>query len=211
MKKSTIAACLVLAGVLFLFMTGNAAGLPKLSEKQIKQLEKGDLVKIHAGKKKSGGYLGGKSFILLEDDLDTCHRVMVDIKNYYFFYDDTLIETKIVKKEKNTRIIKMVYGKGPVKMTYYARYTLNKKKHFIKFRLAEEYDNDMKKALGYIKFTPYEDGRTLMTNVSLVKFEDKLIWKVFGKKIANGMLKLPKYLKKFLATPKSKKYRLARN
>lgn len=194
------------------FLAGQAMGsLPKLSEKQLAQLEAGDLVKVPVSKKKSSGYLGGKSYILLEAKPSTCYNIMVDLKNYYFFYDDTLIEAKVLKKEKNTRTIKMVYGKGPVKMTYHAKYTLVPKKSYIKFKLDEGYQNDLTDAMGYMKFTSYDDTRILMTNATYVRFEEKVVWNLFGKKIANGMLKLPKYLKKFLATPESKKYKVASN
>ncbi len=197
--------------VLF-FLAGQAmGGLPKLSEKQLAQLESGDLVKVPVSKKKGSGYLGGKSYILLEANPSTCYKIMVDLKNYYFFYDDTLIEAKVLKKDGNIRTIKMVYGKGPVKMTYHAKYTLLPKKNYIKFKLDESYENDLLDAMGYMKFTPYDDTRILMTNATYVRFEEKVVWNLFGKKIANGMLKLPKYLKKFLATPESKKYKVASN
>ena len=202
------------AGVLLVafFLAGQAmGGLPKLTEKQLAKLEAGDLVKVPVSKKKSSGYLGGKSYILLEANPSTCYKIMVDLKNYYFFYDDTLIEAKVVKKDNNTRTIRMVYGKGPVKMTYHAKYSLYPKKNTIKFKLDEGYDNDLLDAMGYIKFIPYDDSRILMTNATYVRFEEKIVWNLFGKKIANGMLKLPKYLKKFLATPESKKYKVASN
>ena len=126
---------------------------------------------------------------------------------YYQYF----IEAKVVKKDKNTRTIRMVYGKGPVKMTYHAKYSLYPKKNIIKFKLDEGYENDLIDAMGYIKFIPYDDSRILMNNATYVRFEEKVVWNLFGKKIANGMLKLPKYLKKFLTTPESKKYKVASN
>ena len=135
---------------------------------------------------------------------------MADIKNYYFFYDDTLIEADVISKEGNKQLIKMVYGKGPAKLTYYANYTMMKKKRTIKFKVDKSYDNDLVDALGYLKFARYDDERTLMTNITMVDLGDGLISKIFGGKITNGMLKLPKYLKKFLATPAAKKYKKAK-
>jgi hypothetical protein len=207
MKKSLPITCSIAAGMILLFTAGSARGLPKLSDKIKKRLEAGNLVKIPI----RGDALGGKSFILLDDSPDTCYRAVVDLDNYYYFYDDTLISAKLLKKEKNKQTVKMVYGKGPVTMTYHARYTLNSKKSFVKFNLDDDYENDLVRAFGYIRFMPYNEEKTLMINATVIEFEEKLVWKVFGKKITNGMLKLPKYLRRFLTTPKSKKYRVAAN
>ncbi|MFH1434613.1 MAG: hypothetical protein ABIJ56_02740 [Pseudomonadota bacterium] len=200
----------VIACTLFLFPAGNADGLPKFTDEQIGILESGDLLKLPVNKNKSAGYSGGKSYILVKADQDTCFRIMADIKNYYFFYDDTLIEARVVSKEGNKQLIKMVYGKGPAKLTYYANYTMMKKNHTIKFKVDRSYDNDLADALGYLKFARYDDERTLMTNVTMVDLGEGLISKIFGNKITNGMLKLPKYLKKFLATPAAKKFTTAK-
>ena len=207
MGKRRMGIMVVIAGALLLFTAGNAAGLPKFTDEQIKILESGDLLKIPVNKKKSAGYSGGKSYILVKADKGTCFRIMADIKNYYFFYDDTLIEAKVVSKEGNKKLVKMVYGKGPAKLTYYANYTMMKNKHTIKFKVDKSYDNDLVDALGYLKFARYDDERTLMTNITMVDLGDGLIARIFGGKITNGMLKLPKYLKKFLTTPSAKKYR----
>lgn len=197
---------------IFAFIAFNfkAACLPKFSPEQIKILEKGDLLKLPISPKKSGGFIGGRSYILIKDDIDTCFKVVLDLKNYYIFYDDTLIETRIINKNKNKFLVKMVYGKGPIKMTYYADYIANPKNHSIKFTLNKNYPNDVKDARGYIKFSRYDEERVLMTNVTLVEFGNSIILKIFGNKIVNGMLKLPKYVKRFLATPEANKYRIAK-
>ena len=205
MKRKRATVMSVMAGLAVVLMAGPAPGAPpNLTEKQIKQLESGSIVKVPV---KGGGYLGGKSYILLQEGEKTCYNIVADLKNYYYFYDDTLIEATVVKKEGGKRTVRMVYGKGPVKLTYHARFSLNPTKYLIKFTLDKNYNNDVLDAKGFISFVPYDQGRILMTNASLVKFEDKVVWKVFGKKIANGMLRLPKYVKKFLATPQANKYK----
>jgi hypothetical protein len=205
MKRPRVTVISVMAGLAVVFVAGPApGGAANFTEKQIKQLESGSIVKVPV---KGGGYLGGKSYILLQESEKTCYNIVADLKNYYFFYDDTLIEATVVKKESGKRTVRMVYGKGPVKMTYHAKFSLNPDKYVIKFTLDRDYPNDVLDAKGFISFTRYDQDRILMINASLVKFEDKVIWKVFGKKIANGMLRLPKYVKKFLATPQANKYK----
>jgi len=193
------AACMLLPARLF--------SLPAFTDEQKQKLEAGELVKVPSGAKKSAGYTGGKSYILLGESIDACYKAMADIKNYYFFYDDTLIEAKVLTSEGDARLIKMTYGKGPVKMSYHAAYKLNAKNHTITYKLDKSLPNDLDDATGAIKFAQYDEKRVLMTNVVLVDFGDSVVSKLFGGKIANGMLKLPKYLKNFFATPAAAKYR----
>ena len=86
---------IIIAACSFLFLEESASGLPKFTDEQIMILESGDLLKVPVNKAKSSGYRGGKSYILVKADKSTCFRIMADIKNYYFFYDDTLIEANL--------------------------------------------------------------------------------------------------------------------
>jgi hypothetical protein len=206
-KGKTILAITIAA--LFLLSLQKPADAVKFTDKQKKILESGALLKLPVDPKKTGGYKGGKSYILVKDDVDTCYRVMADLKNYYYFYDDTLIEAQVVKKDKNMKLIKMVYGKGPVKMKYHAWYTMLVKQHTIKYKIDQSMDNDMKDGYGYVKFSEYDETRVLMSNVVMVDFVDSILWKILGDKITTGMMRLPDYLKRFLSTPEAEKYRKA--
>ncbi len=199
----------VMLTALFLLSVERPAGAVKFTDKQKKILESGKLLKIPVDPKKSSGYKGGKSYILVEDDIRTCYEVMADLKNYYYFYDDTLIEASVVKKVKNMKLIKMVYGKGPVRMKYHAWYTMIPKQNTIKYTIDQTMDNDLKDGYGYIKFSQYEYDKTkvLMSNVVMVDFAESFIWKVLGDKITAGMMRLPDYLKRFLGTPQAANYR----
>jgi len=179
----------------------------KFTEEEKQILEEGKLLKKPVNPNQSSGYRGGKSYILIEDDIEVCYRAMTDLKNYYYFYDDTLIEASILKKEQNKMLIKMVYGKGPIKTKYHAWYTMLPGQHTIKYKVEPNLQNDLRDGYGYLKFSKYDDKRVLMTNVVMVDFSDNILWKLLGNKITTGMMRLPEYLKRFLKTPESKKYR----
>jgi hypothetical protein len=155
--------------------------------------------------KEGKGYIGGNSYGLLDEDIEKAWNAIQDARVYAKIYPTT-IESKTVKKKGNKQIVKMVQGNKMVKTTYYLNYKSNHGKYKLSWKLNKTMPHDIADSRGYFQFSTYKDGRTLMKMSTVLDLGNELIEKLFGEKIAAGLLRLPQKFRKFLAKPEAKKY-----
>ncbi len=182
-----------------------AASAGSLSKDQVKELEDGKVIMIHMDEQEGKGYIGGNSYGLLDEDIEKAWNAIQDARVYAKIYPTT-IESKTVKKKGNKQIVKMVQGNKMVKATYYLNYTSNHDQYKLSWKLNKTMPHDIADSRGYFQFSTYKDGRTLMKMSTVLDLGNEIIEKLFGEKIAAGLLRLPKKFRKFLAKPEAKKY-----
>jgi len=183
----------------------SAAAAKGLSKDQVQQLEDGKVIMIHMDKDDGKGYIGGNSYGLMDEDIEKAWNAIQDARVYAKIYPTT-IESKTVKKKGNKQIVKMVQGNKMVKATYYLNYTSDHEDYKLSWKLNKSMPHDIADSRGYFQFSTYKDGRTLMKMSTVLDLGNELIEKLFGEKIAAGLLRLPKKFRKFLAKPEAKKY-----
>jgi hypothetical protein len=194
-------ATLILAAAVLFPVAVESKGL---SKGQVNELEEGKLVMVHLDDK-GKGYIGGNSYGLLDEDLDKCWNAIQDARVYAKIYPTTL-ESKTVKKKGNKSIVKMVQGNKVVQATYYLNYTADPENYKLSWKLNKTMPHDIADSRGYFQFSTYKDGRVLMKMSTVLDLGSSMVEKLFGEKIAVGLLKLPKKFRKFLAKPVADKY-----
>lgn len=202
MREARTGAAVALACALATLCTAASAG--GLSKDQVKDLEKGKVIMIHL-EGESQGYIGGNSYGLLDEEIDKAWNAIQDARVYAIIYPTTL-ESKTIKKKGNKQIVKMVQGNKMVKATYYLNYTADEAKYKLSWKLNKSMPSDIADSRGFFQFSKYKDGRTLMQMSSILDLGNEVIQKLFGEKIAAGMLRLPKKFRKYLAKPEAQKY-----
>ncbi|MBW2261260.1 MAG: hypothetical protein JRG91_04735, partial [Deltaproteobacteria bacterium] len=81
----------------------------------------------------------------------------------------------------------------------YVSYRTNAKKHRLSWRLDKSRKSDITETRGSIRFSRYQDGRTLMTMTTLLDIGNEFIEKMFGDRVAKGLLYLPYKFRKHLS------------
>lgn len=196
---------IVVAALLALFLPHGQARAKGLTKDQVQKLEDGKVVMIHLDEGGSKGYIGGNSYGLMDEDIEKAWNAIQDARVYARIYPTT-IESKTVKKKGNKQIVKMVQGNKMVQATYYLNYLANHDEHKLSWKLNKSMPHDIADSRGYFKFSTYKDGRTLMKMSTVLDLGNEIVEKLFGEKIAAGLLRLPKKFRKFLAKPEAKKY-----
>jgi ribosome-associated toxin RatA of RatAB toxin-antitoxin module len=176
-----------------------------LTQEQIAEMEDGTCIRIKLEKDEQKGFIGGTSYALIDQDIDKIWNAITDADVYPKIYPTT-IESKTVYEKGNKSLVKMVQGNKVVKATYFLDYTTNDKKHKLSWKLNKSKPHDIHDSRGYFRFAPYKDGRILMKMVTVVDLGNAVIEKLFGNKIARGMLKLPMKFRRFLKKPEADKY-----
>jgi hypothetical protein len=115
----------------------------------------------------------------------------------------------VVKKQGNKQIVKMVQGNKLVKATYYLNYKAEPGTYKLSWKLNKSMPHDISDSRGFFQFSKYKDGRTLMKMSTILDLGNEAVEKLFGEKIAAGLLRLPKKFRKYLATPEAGKYVMA--
>lgn len=174
----------------------------KLTDEEVERLEAGKVIMLPFDKKK---YLGGHSYILLDEKLSKSWKAIQDARVYEEIYPTTK-ESKVVEQGENSSVVKMVQKQGAYKITYYLDYTSDPKIHKLSWDLNKDKPHDINHSSGHFKFSKYKDGRTLMKMYTKLDLGSKFIKTFFGKRIAAGLLRLPKKFRKFLAKPEADKY-----
>ncbi|MBW2260627.1 MAG: hypothetical protein JRG91_01535 [Deltaproteobacteria bacterium] len=182
-----------------------AATAKSMSKDQVKKVEDGKVIMIHMKEKAWKGYIGGNSYGLMDEDIEKAWNAIQDARIYAKIYPTT-IESKTVKKKGNKQIVKMVQGNKMVKATYYLNYLSDHENYKLSWKLNKTMPHDIADSRGYFQFSTYKDGRTLMKMSTVLDLGNEIIEKLFGEKIAAGLLRLPKKFRKFLAKPEAKKY-----
>lgn len=194
-----------IALILVLLVATPAASAKSLSKKQVEELEDGKIIMIHMGEKEGKGYIGGNSYCLMDEDIGKAWNAIQDARVYAKIYPTT-VESKTVKKKGNKQIVKMVQGNKLVQTTYYLNYKASHTKYKLSWKLNKNMPHDIADSRGYFQFTTYKDGRLLMKMSTVLDLGNAMIEKLFGEKIAAGLLRLPKKFRKFLGKPEANKY-----
>jgi ribosomal protein L22 len=202
MREARFAALVALALAVATLSTAASAG--SLTKDQVKDLEQGKVIMVHI-EGKGTGYIGGNSYGLMDEDIDKAWNAIQDARVYALIYPTTL-ESKVIKKKGNKQIVKMVQGNKLVKATYYLNYTADEKAYKLSWKLNKSMPSDIADSRGHFQFSKYKDGRTLMTMSTILDLGNEVVEKLFGEKIAAGLLRLPKKFRKYLAKPEAQKY-----
>lgn len=189
----------------FTLLAPQAAQAKKLSNKQVGELEDGKLIMIHLDEDSGKGYIGGTSYGLIDEDMDKAWNAIRDANVYPKIYPTTM-KSETVYKKGNKSIVRMVQGNKVVKATYYLNYKVDEENYKLSWKLNKSKPHDINDSRGYFQFSEYKDGRILMKMTSVLDIGNDIIEKLFGEKIAVGMLKMPKKFRKFLAKPVANKY-----
>jgi len=191
--------------LLLAFLAMDPAWAAGLTEKQIGDLEEGETVMIKLDADEGKGYIGGTSYGLMDHDIDKAWSAIQDPKVYPKIYPTTL-ESELVEAQGNKSIVKMVQGNQVVNATYYLQYKSYPGKYKLTWKLDDTRPHDIADCRGYFRFSRYEDGRTLMKMTTVLDLGNAAVEKLFGDKIAKGILKMPKKFRKFLDKPVAAKY-----
>ncbi|MBW2263568.1 MAG: hypothetical protein JRG91_16525, partial [Deltaproteobacteria bacterium] len=143
-----------------------------LTNEELKRLESGQQVMILLDDDPE--YVGGSSHILIEDDIKTAWTVVQDPAIFEKLYPSVL-ESKIVSRTDGATTIKMVHGNKLVKAVCYVSYRTNAKKHRLSWRLDKSRKSDITETRGSIRFSQYQDGRTLITMTTLLGIGNEFI------------------------------------
>ncbi len=178
------------------------AGARSLTNKEVKRLESGQQVMILLDD--DPDFVGGSSLILLEEDIEKAWTTVQDPSIFVELYP-TVLESKVVSRTEEGTTVKMVHGNKLVKAVCYVTYRANAEKHRLSWRLDKTRKSDISDTTGSIRFSRYEDGRTLMTMTTLLDIGNEFIEKMFGDRVAKGLLYLPykfrKHLSRLSSTP----------
>jgi hypothetical protein len=166
-----------------------------LTIKEVKRLESGKQVMILLDD--DPDYVGGSSQILIEEDIETAWTVVQDPAIFAELYP-TVLESKVVSRTDGATTIKMVHGNKLVKAVCYVSYRTNSEKRRLSWRLDKTRKSDIAETVGSIRFSRYQDGRTLMTMTTLLDIGNEFIEKMFGDRVAKGLLYLPYKFRKHL-------------
>lgn len=167
-----------------------------LTNKEVKRLESGEQVMILL--ENDPEYVGGSSHILIEEEIETAWTEVQDPAIFEELYP-TVLESKVVSRTDGATTIKMVHGNKLVKAVCYVSYRANSEKHRLSWRLDKTRKSDISETQGSIRFSRYKDGRTLMTMTTLLDIGNELIEKMFGDRVAKGLLYLPYKFRKHLS------------
>jgi hypothetical protein len=175
------------------------AGARPLTVKEVERLEQGWPILILLD---GDEYLGGSSYILLEQDIDTAWNAIQDPGMYSEIYP-TVHESKVVGSEGDDVVVKMVHGNKVVKAICYLSYRADSEKYKLTWRLAKNKKSDVNDTRGSIRFSRYKDGRTLLTMSTVLDIGNDFIEKMFGDRIIKGLLYMPYKFRKYLERSKA--------
>jgi hypothetical protein len=196
---------ILLAAIAVSMVLPATAGAKGLSKQQVKELESGSVVMVKLDEDGGKGFIGGSSYALLKEDIDKAWNAIQDAKLYAMIYPTTM-ESKEVYKKGNNSLVKMVQGNKLAKATYYLDYTAEPDQRKLSWKMNQKKPHDINDSRGVIQFTEYKDGRTFMKMTCVVDLGNDVIEKMFGDKIAMGLLRLPMKFRKFLMKPAADKY-----
>jgi hypothetical protein len=191
-------ACLLVIAALLVPLPVQARSL---TSKEVKRLENGEQIMILL--QNDPDYVGGSSHILIDEPLETAWSEVQDPAIFEELYP-TVLESKVVSRTDGGTTIKMVHGNKLVKATCYVTYRANTKKHRLSWRLDKTRKSDISETQGSIRFSRYQDGRTLMIMTTLLDIGNEFIEKMFGDRVAKGLLYLPYKFRKHLSRLSSK-------
>ncbi len=176
----------------------DADGIQGLDATERTQLQRGEIVLRRVFRRLGERKLfGGASWQVVDRPLEEVWAALLDVEHYGKMLPQ-VHRARLVARDGKTRIVRIEHGNSWLHVRYHVRMTPRSERHEMLFQLDPNRPSDLRAAWGFIRLTPWDAGRTLVSFGAMADMGSGLISGALRPLVHEWMLKVPWTLKKYL-------------